>query len=398
VFAFARRLKLRLQWTGWLQYIPTAVLALLFLIPAAVLQFLAISAVAWPLTGVGLFLLALLIFDICTVKLHLHPPERIPRRKDDVGVFDLMRNRRSCRSFQARQLTLADHAELMESVRVQSESPSFSGLDAPSIRFEYVAAPLTVWPVVGAREFLVAIAPRQYSRLAVIDVGRRLQKIVIDATRMGLATCWIGPGADQSTIANVSGVRFDSEKDHIICVCAVGYASWYKPALIRVAQLFQHRRLPLDSLFFADSHFSEPLKVRDDPFGAFGRTYEACRWSPSSFNAQTTRCVAVVDRRGVTSVHDGVLEPKLERFDFYSTTESRYYAAVAVGIWCANWEMGCHALGIPGRFRVLSKAARGVDGASSGHHLPRYDASWSPGKCPNAAELERSASLSSRAS
>ena len=53
------------------------------------------------------------------------------------------------------------------------------------IRFEYVAARLTVWPGVGAHEFLVAIAPRSYDRLALIDVGRNLQKVLLHATRMG---------------------------------------------------------------------------------------------------------------------------------------------------------------------------------------------------------------------
>jgi hypothetical protein len=42
--------------------------------------------------------------------------------------------------------------------------------------------------VVGAHEFLVAVAPRDYDRVAVIDVGRSLQKVVTAATRAPL-TC-----------------------------------------------------------------------------------------------------------------------------------------------------------------------------------------------------------------
>lgn len=40
---------------------------------------------------------------------------------------------------------------------------------------------------------------------------------------MGLATCWIGPGADHESITLKLGQRFDKERDHIICVCAVGH-------------------------------------------------------------------------------------------------------------------------------------------------------------------------------
>ncbi len=241
------------------------------------------------------------------------------------------------------------------------------------VRFEYVSAPLTVWPVVGATEFLVAIAPSMYNRLAVIDVGRNLQKIVIGATRMGLATCWIGPGADQSSIVRQMGDRFNPESDHIICVCAVGYKSWYKPIFLHLMQFLQRRRLPLSALFFADAHLTEPLQVDTYPFNRFGRSYEICQWSPSSFNSQTTRCAAVMAPKGDPSGNPG---KRLARFDFYATTDSRYYAAVALGIWCANWEMGCAALGIHGHFAVLPAGERGVLDAEDRPQLPRYDVSW----------------------
>jgi nitroreductase len=251
----------------------------------------------------------------------------------------------------------------MDSARTQSQPDRLLGKSP--IRFEYVDAPLTVWPVIGAHEFLVAIAPREYDRMAVIDVGRSLQKVVLHATRMGVATCWIGPGADQKSIVRHLGDRFDPDKDHVICVCAVGYASWFKPLLIRFITLGQHRRLPLTSLFFADPHFEKPLDADAPPFDSFGRCYEVCQWSPSSYNGQTTRCAAVVERR------DG--EERLLRFDFCTATTSRYYAAVALGIWCANWETGCEAQDIRGHFSVLTPEERGVRGAPD---LPRYDVSW----------------------
>jgi nitroreductase len=374
--SFLKRLKLRLQFTGWLQYIPIAVLALIFLLVAAISWLLDFMPLAFPLFSISALLLAILIFDIGTVKCHLHPREHRAEYKDDLGMFDLLRERRSCRSFQARKLASTDHAKLMEVVRLHSESSESNMIGKSTIRFEYVSAPLTVWPVVGATEFLVAIAPSEYNRLAVIDVGRSLQKIVIDATRMGLATCWIGPGADQASIVQNLGARFNPRQDHVICVCAIGYKSRYKPLFLRFVQLLQRRRLPLSSLFFADSHFNEPLNVDALPFKRFGRTFEVCQWSPSSFNGQTTRCAAVMETKSVKKGQGDVDAPRLVRFDFYATTESRYYAAVALGIWCANWEMGCVAIGIPGHFAVLSEGERSVYGEKARLMQPRYDVSW----------------------
>ena len=76
--------------------------------------------------------------------------------------------------------------------------------------------------------------------------------VVHQATRTGLATCWIGPGADHASILRHLGDRFDPEHDHIICVCAVGSASRFLPLPIRLISRIQRRRLPLTALFFAD--------------------------------------------------------------------------------------------------------------------------------------------------
>ena len=362
---FLWRLKLRLQFTGWLQYFPNAIFAFLFLLLAT----LGWAIGVWPIPmfwlpfAIGCLLLAILAFDIATVKFGLRPVEALPERREYLGIFDLMRVRRSCRSFQTRNLIASDHAELMMSVRIHSQLDRQLG--DRQIRFEYIAAPLTVWPVVGCQEFLVAIAPHKYDRLAVIDVGRSLQKVVLDATRMGLATCWIGPGADQKSIAKKLGNRFNPDEDHIICVCAVGYASIFKPLFLRLMHVVMLRRLPVKSLFFADQHFSKPLDVDSRPFDSYGRCYEVCQWSPSSYNEQTTRCVAVL------KTVEG--EELIERFDFYAATTSRYYAAVALGIWCANWETGCETQGKHGYFSVLTPEERRIQEASE---LPRYDVSW----------------------
>ena len=360
------RVKLRLQFTGWLQYLITANVAIALLIVAAVGRLIGVWQLAlfWLPLMMGLLLLGVAVFDVITVKWGLRPREGLPRRKDDIDTFDLIRARRSCHSFQSRDLTVTDKAELMAAVAEQTRRDRLIGTSP--IRFEYVAAPLTVWPGVGAHEFLVAIAPRNYDRLALIDVGSSLQKVVLHATRMGVATCWIGPGADQSSVITHLGTRFDPDKDHVVCICAVGYRSRFLPLSIRVAEWVGHRRLPLAALFFADPQMRVPLAVDVAPFSSFGRCYEVCQWSPSSYNAQTTRCAAVTDSPGP--------EEKVVRFDFATTTASRFYAPVALGIWCANWETGCEALGISGHFGVLA-----ADGAAGLEVPDGYGVSWIAG-------------------
>jgi nitroreductase len=359
------KLKVRLQFSGWLQYLIHAVAILFMLLLAGIGWLIGYWPVffLWLPLGVAAALSIPLIGSILIVKYGMHPTERLPAKPIDLDAFDLMRVRHSCRSFQSRKLSPDHRTELMEIVHANSQPDRQLG--RRPIRFEYVESPLKVWPVVGAHEFLVAIAPHEYDRLAVIDIGRSLQKVVLHATGMGLATCWIGPGADQKSIVQHLGDRFDPTRDHVICVCAIGYESRYKPPAIRLIQRFQRHRLPLSALFFTDRSFTSSLETSAEPFSEYGRCYEVCQWSPSSFNGQTTRCAAVTERSGDAD--------KLVRFDFCASTNSRYYAAVALGIWCANWEMGCQALGRTGYFTALPSEFRATESAP---HLPRYDVSW----------------------
>lgn len=350
-------IKMKLQFTGWLQYLMLvpATLALFLLI--GLVYLVGLNAIASVLVWLPLLLSAIILFDIITCKYHISFPEALPKFRTNDDVFALMRDRRSCRSYQTRKLT-TDHAQALEqSVSLHMNEPRFG--DVP-IRLEWVEAPVTVWPVVNAHQFLVAIAPAEYNRTAIFDIGRTLQKIVIDITRMGLGSCWIGPGADHVSVKAHLGERFNEDKDAIICLCAVGYRSWYTPLFIRIFNAQTHKRLPISKLFFADKEMTQPLETTLQTWSNYAPCFESCQMAPSSYNGQTTRCVA---NKTASSV----------QFDFYPVTSSRYYAAVAVGIWCGNWEMGCDALGMKGSF--VQPIQQQLEGSKT-DIVPHYDISW----------------------
>ncbi len=358
-----KEFKERLQFTGWLQYIMTGVIGTIILILGLIMWLLGIHFLAVPLLIMSSFMYGVVILDIVTIKYKLHFKESLPSSKNDLDVIELILSRKSCRSFQTRAMREEDRTKLISFIELESKTPRANILEDTGVRFEYIRASLTVWPVVNGSEFLVAIVPKSYNRQAIIDVGYCLQRIVIQATRIGLATCWIGPGADQKSIGEALGDRFDEANDHVVCVCAVGYESKHLPFSTRVIGQIQHRRLPLASLFFQDTSFTQPLDIESELKGVS----EACRWSPSAFNGQTTRCVGNSEK----DIED---DPQL-RMDFYATTNSRYYAPVALGIWCANWALGCESLGYGGHFVKNPTLVQGDDPTSVGI-LPRYDVSW----------------------
>ena len=141
IFTSIWQAKLRLQFTGWLQYVPPLIITLVIFLIAASIHILGSATLANLFVYVGIILLAVQAFDLITVKFRLRFPEALPQRKDDLDLFDLMRSRRSCRSFQTRKLTSADFDEFMGYVKLHSEAPT---LGKSPVRFEYASAPLTV--------------------------------------------------------------------------------------------------------------------------------------------------------------------------------------------------------------------------------------------------------------
>lgn len=354
------RLKMRLQFTGWLQYVIPVVPATGLGLLGGLVGLAGLPWVGGAFGGLATALFALIVFDIVTVKLRLSPPEPRPRPNTHLDAFEIMRRRRSCRSFQTRAMTDPDREALLDSVARHTAEAT---LGPSPVRLEFVQAPLTVWPTVNASEFLIAVLPRPYDRRSIIDVGRVLQKVVLDATRLGLGTCWIGPGADPETLAHYLGDRYDPEHDLIIVTCAVGYPSLFAPLFVRTFSRAMRHRHPLEDLFFTDIDRTRPSELGDPAVAPFVPAMEACRWGPSSYNGQTTRAV--------THVEGG----RLQRVDFCPTTASHYYAPVALGIWCANWEVGCQALGEVGRF----VAEPPPDGDVV---LPRVDVTWERAERP----------------
>eukprot|EP01084_Bolivina_argentea_P086625 156568_1 len=367
------QLKLRLQFTGWLQYAPSLLVVVIFSLFTTLTSIIGYRhTILFNIFALLSFLFLINLFmEIITVKFALRPLES--KRSTNIrnsSIFRIMRERRSCRSFQTQKLSQSDLHKLMQ--YAQAQTLSSSRLGERAIRFEYLCAPLTVWPVVNAKEFLVAIAPAQYHRAAVIDVGRCLQKIVLHATKMDIGTCWIGPGAShQSVITHLGSSKFNEDKDHIICVCAIGYQSAYEPLLMRVMRWLwssnRFGRLPLPQLLFGNDMDRNasivPLEedlLCTEPLARFAACFEGCRWSPSAFNAQPTRCVVVT------------AENRVKRLDFYASTRSRYYAAVALGIWLAHFEMGCEELGIGGCFKRLELEEMECESAT----LIKHDMSW----------------------
>jgi len=75
--------KLRLQFTGWLQYVPPLIVTLVIFLIAGIVHLLGSATVAKGFAFIGYLLLAVEIFDLITVKFRIRPHEQRPKRVPD---------------------------------------------------------------------------------------------------------------------------------------------------------------------------------------------------------------------------------------------------------------------------------------------------------------------------
>ncbi|MBE3124291.1 MAG: nitroreductase family protein [Acidobacteria bacterium] len=173
-------------------------------------------------------------------------------------------------------------------------------------------------------------------------VGYTGEALILEATALGLATCWVGGLFKPAAVSSRLGLW---ENEKVICISPVGYPK-AKPSLTDrtfKAIAGSARRKPLEELM-------EGGRV---PEGGMKTAVEAARLSPSANNRQPWRFRT--DGRAVTVFTDNdKREWKLSR-------------RLDCGIAMLHFELGARAAGLPGEWEFLEapEVARYVLSANS---------------------------------
>lgn len=125
------------------------------------------------------------------------------------------------------------------------------------------------------------------SEHALEDYGYAMEEIVLEATALGLGTCWLGGSFTQSSFAR----KIHKHENEIMpAVVSIGYATQgiREIDLLRRAARSETRR-PWNALFFNGSFF-EPLPI-SEVVGGYTRALEMVRLAPSASNKQPWRVV-----------------------------------------------------------------------------------------------------------
>ena len=186
----------------------------------------------------------------------------------------------------------------------------------------------------GARNFLVGRVAD--GDRALEDFGFIFEWTILQATQLGLGTCWLGGTLKRGTFAKAVGA---DRAEIIPAVSPVGKA---KPKRRMVDRLVRWgagstRRKDPAELFFTDS-FAKPAGPDDQ--GSYARVLELLRLAPSASNKQPWRVLV--------SPGAGRLDLYLQRTKGYTRFTSVDMQRIDMGIAMCHFQLAAQALDLPG--------------------------------------------------
>lgn len=266
---------------------------------------------------------------------------------------DAMRRRYSCRTCEKTPIDAATRGRLEQAVARHTQGPfgsvgRFLLLAATEDDAKAVKSFGTYGFVRNPTGFILGAVPK--GRRSLEDFGYLMELDILEATLLGLGTCWLGGTFTRSRFAQA----LQPGDDEMPAVVSVGIPREKRNFFDRIIRWNAEgdNRMPWEQLFF-DEAIGKPLSK--EQAGAHAEPLEMVRRAPSASNRQPWRVV----RCG-------------ERYDFYLKRTPGYaernmklfgthdLQRVDMGIAMSHFELACRELGLGGKWverEVASDAA-----------------------------------------
>lgn len=147
--------------------------------------------------------------------------------------------------------------------------------------------------ICGTSDYLALIVGDRADDATLAAAGYRMERAILAATAMGMATCWVGgtfrAGAfEGATLTPGAKIK---------AVVALGYAAERRSLIDRMFRAAVHatRRRPFEQLFF-EGDLSRPYPAD----GPLARAFSLVRLAPSAANRQPWRMIASTESAAVS--------------------------------------------------------------------------------------------------
>lgn len=268
-----------------------------------------------------------------------------------MSIFPLISTRISVRNFKPEPAP----SDVLEAVRKSGEQAE--ALTSVEMRFHLRSAQEMGREVKGifgdygktihAPHFIVLTSKEGEGYLT--DAGYRFEQMVLEATRRGLGTCWVGLMFKEASLRSALGL---DDSWRVMVLSPIGY-SLEKSTMNNLMRTLvgSKGRLPIDQLFFWQRH-GQPLPREILSDQRLMQVFDATRWAPSWKNEQPWRFV-LQERE--------VLLYKLRKQD----REGKDYNRLDCGIAMCHFHFASKELGINGRWQFGSFEVPGAPEAET---------------------------------
>jgi nitroreductase len=262
-------------------------------------------------------------------------------------IQNIVRHRFSCRSFANEPIREAHQYELRQFLTSLRAGPL--GTQA---RFDLIAATTedrrslkglgTYGFIKNPTGFIIGSVTQAENNLE--DYGYLLEQAVLEATDLGLGTCWLGGTFTKSSFAKKASLQ---EGEIIPAVIATGYMEERKAQDGQIRRyLGANRRLPFEQLFF-DNSFASPLTIFNA--GIFAQPLEMVRWAPSASNRQPWRIIRIDEAwhfflKRTKNYGKGTM--------IFNLMQLSDLQRVDMGIAMCHFELTLHEMGVDGRWKI----------------------------------------------
>lgn len=288
-----------------------------------------------------------------------------------MNKLEAIEHRKSVRNFKNERLSDADSARIKTAITAISRGPFGNHLRTTLLHptIEKPEALNGLGGSVGTYGFIknaqaYAVGAIKPAPFALHDYGFILEGIVLEATQLGVGSCWLGGSFRPGPFGKAIAAR-DSE--FVPAVLALGYPGQKRRIADKLIEMHHNkanRRAEWDALFFDNNSFDTPANAA--VIGRSAVLLRSVHAAPSSCNTQPWRIVKDGDHR---------FHFFFQRNQSYSRKDKLIGNAdlqqIDMGIAMRHFEVAAQACGIKGEWSVLKNPQT--------NHIPagaEYLVSW----------------------
>lgn len=266
--------------------------------------------------------------------------------KFSTSIIKIIQQRFSCRTYSAQPIEDRAKKNLIKILQAEHTSPiegeiRFKLLEMPELNSKEKKQLGTYGFIQGAQNFIIGAVKE--SEYYLENFGYIMEELILFATDLGLATCWVGGTLKRRNFATQIGV---TENEAVPAITPVGYAAKNRSRVDKLASWAARskKRHPWENLFF-EGNYKHPLTR--EKAGKYDIPLEMIRIAPSASNRQPWRVIKGI---GSQNFHFFIIRKR----SWYSRLLSwPDFSRIDLGISICHFNLTAQELGLEGSWQFV---------------------------------------------